>query len=78
MEKLIKGWASEVECQGTWSRNGIVWPDKASAEAAGADLLSRWTIPTAHRAIEVDEKPNRPTWAEHVAANGLPPRSVQL
>ena len=72
------GWITEVCCQGTWSRNAIVWPDKHSAKQAGADLLSRWMVPTDYRAVQVDEEPNRPTWDEYVAEKGLPPRSVTL
>ena len=76
--KVQTGWITEVCCQSTWSRNAIVWPDEHSAKQAGADLLSRWMVPTDYRAVEVDEEPNRPTWDEDVAARGLPPRSVQL
>ncbi len=73
------GWKTEVETpKDVWTGNGIVWPDEESALRAGRDLLSRWFVPTDYRAVETDETPNRPTWDEHVAAKGLPPRSVQL
>ena len=72
------GWVTEVLAQGQWCPNGIVWPDEASALMAGKDLLIRWTVPTDYRAVEVEKEPNRPTWDEHVAVKGLPPRSVQL
>lgn len=72
------GFKQEVLVSGTWSRDGIVWPDEASALSAGSNLLSRWFVPTDHRAVEVDEEPNRPTWDEWVAEQGLPPTSVQL
>lgn len=74
----MSGFKTEVLAQGSWVSNGIVWPDKESAEKAGADLLSRWTVPDASRAVPTDEEPNRPTWDEHVAKEGLPPRSVTL
>ena len=72
------GWKSEVLVGNEWCPNAVVWPDEHSALCAGCDLLGRWFVPTDHRAVEVDEEPNRPTWDEHIAANGLPPKSVQL
>lgn len=72
------GWKQEVLVSGTWSRDGVVWPDEASAMSAGHDLLMRWFVPTDHRAVEVDEEPNRPTWYEWVNEHGLPAQSVQL
>jgi len=76
--KVQTGWITEVCCSGEWSRNQLVWPDEHSAKQAGADLLSRWMVPTDYRATQVDEEPNRPTWDEDVAKKGLPPRSVQV
>lgn len=82
------GWKSEVRTEpyrmvegeevGDWYPNGVVWPDEDSALAAGADIQSRWLLVLEHRAVQVDEEPNRPTWDEWVAEKGLPPRSVQL
>ncbi len=72
------GWKTEVLVEGSWSSNGVVWPDEDSAVKAGKDLLSRWMVPTDHRPVEVDEEPNRATWDEHVAEQGLPPKRVQL
>ena len=72
------GWKAEVEVDGVWSQNGVVWPDENSATKAARDLYGRWMLTTGHRAVEVDEAPNRPTWDEHVAAQGLPPTSVKL
>ena len=69
---------AEVFVEGTWSQNGETWPDSESADCAGRDLLSRWFVPTDSRVVEVDEVPNRPTWDEWVAKNGLPPCSVSL
>lgn len=72
------GWITEVLVDGTWSGNAVVWPDEDSALSAGSDLLMRWFIPTDYRATATDQEPNRPTWDEHVAENGLPPKSVQV
>ena len=62
------GWISEVLVErGTeWARNAVVWPDKDSALSAGAELLSRWFVPTDYRATEVNETPNRPTWSVYI------------
>ena len=76
---MSRGFKAEVLLAGgEWGQNGVVWPDEASAAAAAQDLWSRWTATVDHRAVEVDEEPNRPTWAEHIAAHGPPPRSVRL
>lgn len=68
----------EVQVGGEWSTNGVAWPDKASAETAGKDLLMRWFVPTACRAVEVEDAPNRPTWDEWVGKHGLPPKRVSV
>lgn len=77
---MSKGYKAEVLVPGDgWGQNGVVWPDRESAERAARDLWSRWTLTTDHRAVEViGEEPNRPTWDEWVAERGLPPRSVRL
>ena len=75
---MSRGYKAEVLVDGEWGQNGIVWPDRASAEAAAWDLWSRWTATVDHRAVGVPEEPNRPTWDAHVAAHGPPPRSVRL
>ena len=76
---MSKGYKAEVLVPGDgWGQNGVVWPDEASAAAAAQDLWSRWTATVDHRAVEVDEEPNGPTWTEHIADHGLPPRSVRL
>ena len=74
----MNGYKAEVYVDGAWNQSGVVWPDRESAEEAARDLWSRWTLTTDHRAIEVEEPPNRGTWTEHVAAHGLPPRSVRI
>jgi hypothetical protein len=72
------GFKAEVYVDRTWSQNGEVWPDAESADKAGLNLLSRWFVPTDYRVVEVTDEPNRPTWDEWVAQNGLPKRSVSL
>ena len=74
----MMGSKAEVIVSGEWGQNGIVWPDRESAEKAAADLYGRWTLTSDHRAVEVDEEPNRPSWDQWVAERGLPPRSVSL
>lgn len=72
------GWKQEVLVDGTWSRDGVVWPDEKSALNAGSNLLMRWFVPTDYRAVAVTEEPNRPTWEEWIAQQGLPPTSVSV
>ena len=74
----MSGFKTEVLVAGKWSSNAVVWPDRESAKKAGVDLLNRWFVPDASRAVPTDDEPNRPTWDEHVAKEGLPPRSVSL
>ena len=61
---MSKGYKAEVLVDGVWWQNAIVWPDRESAEKAAWDLWARWSLTAGHRAVEVDEEPNRPTWAE--------------
>jgi hypothetical protein len=61
---MSKGFKIEVLADNVWTGNAVVWPDKESADNAGLDLLMRWTVPSDVRSVEVDEEPNRPTWAE--------------
>lgn len=58
------GWKAEVLVQGSWSQNAEVWPDEQSALKAGHDLMGRWMLVQDHRAVEVDEEPNRPAWKD--------------
>ena len=77
--QVSRGFKAEVFVPGDgWGGGSAVWPDRESAEAAARDLWSRWSLTTDHRALEVDEEPTRPTWEEHIAAHGPPPRSVRL
>lgn len=45
-------WKMEVLVQGTWSSNACVYATKDEAEAAGVELLQRWFLPIASRAVE--------------------------
>lgn len=72
------GYKSEVLVGSEWATNAVVWPDATSALLAGENLMERWLLVLEYRYVEVDEVPNRPTWREWIAVNGLPPRSVQL
>jgi hypothetical protein len=74
----MSGWKMEVEVDGVFSGNGVVWPDMDSALSAGRDLMGRWMLVTSYQAVATNEAPNRPTWDEYVSANGLPPKSVSL
>ena len=65
--ETMKGFKAEMQGPGgdtDWATNGIVWPDAASADCAGLDLLIRCTHFGDTRVIEVDEKPNRPSYSE--------------
>ncbi len=72
------GYKAEVLVSGKWSQNAEVWPDQASANSAGCDLLHRWLVPTDYRVVKVDDKPNRPSWKEWIRKNGLPKRHVSV
>jgi len=51
-------WKMEVQVDGKWSGNGIAFATKKEAELAGQDLLGRWFVPTASRAVESDQPVN--------------------
>lgn len=74
----MNGFKVEVLVGGEWAQNGVIWPDEESALSAGHDLYLRWALATDHRAVAVAEQPNRPTWQEHTAQHGLPPKRVTL
>jgi hypothetical protein len=38
--------------------NATAFETKAEAEAAGRDILGRWMLATAYRAVESDQAPN--------------------
>ncbi len=45
----------QVQVNGEWNGNGLRFATKKEAEDRAADLFSRWTLCTAHRAVESDE-----------------------
>jgi len=51
-------WKPEVEVDGKFSRNGLVFETKEEAEANAQNLMDRWLLVTGCRAVEVNEKPN--------------------
>jgi len=54
-------WKPEVQVAGEgdkWHRNGLVFATEQEARDNAADLFSRWTSCTGHRAVEVDEPVN--------------------
>lgn len=53
-----KSWKMEVCTNGTWASNACVYATKEEAEAAGVELLTRWFVPTASRAVESDDAVN--------------------
>ena len=60
-------WKPEVEVEGKWSQNAIVFATQPEAEAYARDLFGRWFVCTGHRAVEVDtaENPVNYTWTEN-------------
>ncbi len=51
-------WKPEVEVDGQWSRNALVFETEEEAAESARELFGRWTLTTGHRAIEVDEPIN--------------------
>jgi hypothetical protein len=45
----------QVKVNDNWNGNGLVFATKEEAERSASNLFSRWTLCTAHRAIETDE-----------------------
>jgi len=45
----------QVKVNGEWNGNGLRFATKEEAESRAADLFSRWTLCTAHRAVESDD-----------------------
>ena len=48
-------WRPQVEVEGKWEQNGLVFATEAEAAQYAADLYRRWTITSGYRAVEVDE-----------------------
>ena len=51
-------WKPEVEVDGKFSRNGLVFATKEEAEFSAQALMNRWLLVTDCRAVEVDEPVN--------------------
>lgn len=51
-------WKPEVEVEGGWHRNALVFETEDEAIRSARDLFHRWTLTTGHRAVEVDEPVN--------------------
>ena len=45
----------QVKVNGEWNGNGLRFATKEEAESRAADLFGRWTLCTAHRAVESDD-----------------------
>ena len=61
------GFKAQVLVNGAWTSNEAIWPDMASAEAAGASLYRRWTATADYRGMAVEDEPNRPTFEAWVS-----------
>ena len=48
----------EVEVDGKFYPNAVVFATKEEAEASAKDLFNRWLLTTDHRAVESDEPVN--------------------
>jgi hypothetical protein len=51
-------WKPEVEVEGKYSRNGLVFATEEEAKANARNLMNRWMAVTDYRAVEVDEPVN--------------------
>lgn len=51
-------WKPEVEVNGQWSRNALVFETQEEAETSARELFGRWMLTTGYRAVEVDEPVN--------------------
>ena len=54
----MKSWKTEVLVDGSWSTNSCRFATEKEADAAGRELLSRWWVPTGHRAVESSDSVN--------------------
>lgn len=57
-EATPKSWKCEVCVQGEWSSNGCRYATQTEALLAGAELLSRWYVPTEYRSVPSDDAVN--------------------
>ena len=51
-------WKPEVEVDGQWSRNALVFATEEEAAESAEGLFCRWMLTTGHRAVEVNEPIN--------------------
>jgi len=51
-------WKMEVLAEGKWCGNALVFETELEAKLYGADLLSRWFVPTDYRTVETDAEVN--------------------
>ena len=51
-------WKPEVEVDGQWSRNALVFATQEEAAKSARELFGRWMLTTGYRAVEVDEPVN--------------------
>ncbi len=51
-------WKPEVEVNGQWSRNALVFATQEEAAESARELFSRWILTTGYRAVEIDEPVN--------------------
>lgn len=54
----MKTYKNEVCVNGEWATNSCVYATEKEALEAGRELLSRWFVPTDHRAVESTDKVN--------------------
>lgn len=50
----MSNWKPEVEVNGQWSQNSLVFATKEEATRSAGDLMSRWMLVTDYRAVESD------------------------
>lgn len=58
-------WKPEVQVDGKWYPNQVVFATKAEAESYAQNLFVRWTLCTGHRAVESSDPVN------YVYVNGV-------
>lgn len=51
-------WKTEVLVEGKWASNALRFATEQEALDAGVELLSRWFVPTDHRAVECGDPVN--------------------
>lgn len=48
-------WKPEVEVEGKWSQNALVFATEDEAKTSARGLMMRWLTVTDYRAVEVDD-----------------------